>query len=309
MYGREPVDLGRKYDFQPAVSVENFLTINKTAELRGGFKLSKAMRKIGGGSRKADFLRGMVLCGDCSKTMIVGISTKKDKQTREITERRLYFRCETEGCPFKNKSVRGKVLMDFVLQFTRDNPFTSKECYQHYVEEMKRENEKKVVEIENDLRSQNRILSNLADRRRRLKEKLLEETDRQLTDEFKIDLKECDASIKQKQKSVEALKATREGVHQSVPTYETFLELYGNLAKKLAETIDMQWRDQVIRKIFLNFTVKDKKVASYSTKPPFSGFVGQGSVLDGRASGTRTHGLIVPNDARYQLRYSPLKIL
>ncbi len=28
--------------------------------------------------------------------------------------------------------------------------------------------------------------------------------------------------------------------------------------------------------------------------------------LHGRASGTRTHGLFVPNEARYQLRYSPL---
>ena len=27
----------------------------------------------------------------------------------------------------------------------------------------------------------------------------------------------------------------------------------------------------------------------------------------GRSSGDRTHGLIVPNDARYQLRYAPMK--
>ncbi len=29
--------------------------------------------------------------------------------------------------------------------------------------------------------------------------------------------------------------------------------------------------------------------------------------FDGRASGTRTHGLFVPNEARYQLRYSPIE--
>ena len=29
----------------------------------------------------------------------------------------------------------------------------------------------------------------------------------------------------------------------------------------------------------------------------------------GRASGTRTHGLFVPNEARYQLRYSPTGII
>jgi hypothetical protein len=30
------------------------------------------------------------------------------------------------------------------------------------------------------------------------------------------------------------------------------------------------------------------------------------SFLNGRAGGARTHDLVVPNDARYQLRYSPI---
>ncbi len=44
--------------------------------------------------------------------------------------------------------------------------------------------------------------------------------------------------------------------------------------------------------------MKTKFTIKYKTPP-------DGGVLRGRASGTRTHGLFVPNEARYQLRYSP----
>ena len=69
-------------------------------------------------------------------------------------------------------------------------------------------------------------------------------------------------------------------------TYETFLELFGNIGQTLQNTDDLPYRDQVIRLIFLNFVVDNEKVADVSLLQPFSDFLLQGDFLDGRASGT-----------------------
>lgn len=44
----------------------------------------------------------------------------------------------------------------------------------------------------------------------------------------------------------------------------------------------MKEKDYIIRKIFLNFTIKDKKVASYKLNPPFDGFIKEGKFRSSR---------------------------
>jgi hypothetical protein len=38
-----------------------------------------------------------------------GITTKKYKETKQIISSRYLYRCETEDCEFRNKSVRAKI--------------------------------------------------------------------------------------------------------------------------------------------------------------------------------------------------------
>ncbi len=68
-------------------------------------------------------------------------------------------------------------------------------------------------------------------------------------------------------------------------TYETFLELFGNIGKALQNSDDLAYRHRVIRLMFLNFVVDNEKVADVSLLQPFSDFLLQGDFLDGRASG------------------------
>lgn len=71
-----------------------------------------------------------------------------------------------------------------------------------------------------------------------------------------------------------------------VLTYQEFVELFNDLPAILRKTKSMEGKDQIIRKIFSNFVLQDKKVASYQLKPPFDVLLKQRqqslSVGDGR---------------------------
>jgi len=65
-------------------------------------------------------------------------------------------------------------------------------------------------------------------------------------------------------------------------SYDEFLELFNNLAKTVAKSKKMSDLNTIVTKIFLNFTLEDKKVASFTLNSPFKEFVKQGLVSDGR---------------------------
>ncbi len=67
-----------------------------------------------------------------------------------------------------------------------------------------------------------------------------------------------------------------------------FIELFKKLPDVLRKTKSMQGKDEIVSKIFLNFTLKDKKVASYQLNQPFKDFMDKGFVLYGRGSWNRT---------------------
>jgi hypothetical protein len=54
-------------------------------------------------------------------------------------------------------------------------------------------------------------------------------------------------------------------------SYEQFIELFEQLPNKLAKSKKLKEKDFILRKIFLNFILKDKKVANLSLNPPLIG--------------------------------------
>ena len=56
----------------------------------------------------------------------------------------------------------------------------------------------------------------------------------------------------------------------------------------------------MIRKIFLNFTIKDKIVASYQLNQPFNRFIKEAKIPFGRGGENWTHYIRVPNAAVYR---------
>ncbi|HRN70675.1 MAG TPA: recombinase family protein [Candidatus Woesebacteria bacterium] len=288
-YGDKYVDLENVYnDFIPMISVDEFLKINKLSDITKAFQAKNRGTKE---SIKADFLRGIVFCGHCGEEMTATAPTKLTS-VRKVNY--FYFRCDTPGCKITlNKSrkvkqnVRGKVILDFVDQFLKNNKIPYKKAYKHYVEEMKIVSENENKKLENARKSLQANLTNTADRIKTIK-KLMENSldDIEVLNSFKKDLKEKEHKLKNLQKGLNEIKKAKLEGSKVVLTYKEFVELYNNLPITIEKTKAIQDKDKIIRKLFLNFTLKNKKVASYQLNQPFEEFYNMAVVSSSRSGGT-----------------------
>lgn len=280
MYGGILVNYTEVYDFEPAVSVDAFLAINKLTDIGAAFKMVRPMKRRG--EAKADFLRQMVLCSYCGKPMTSGITTKPNKT--KGTSGIYYYRCEIKGCERPKKSIRARVVMRFVLDFLETHLFTAHEHYERFCRTVQEESIQHREELESRLKSLYRANTENEKTKERIKKVLLNGDD--VSEYFKGDMAKVEADAKSIEQDIKETEVLIIKTKEAPMTYQTFLELFKNAAKTLKNNEDLDYRDATIRLIFSNFTVDTEKVAQYTLNPPFDGFVGQGQFLDGRGDRT-----------------------
>lgn len=288
-YGDRVVNLTTVSNFTPVVTPEEFIQINKMEKFKKRFALRA--RNLKRGEIYANFLYGMVICGHCGNGMVGSITVKP-------TKKYFYFRCDTPACSFKNKSVRAYILTDFVHQYLEEHEFSSREVYQHYKKEMRRiidEKEKNAISQEASLRQSLRHIKDKiqvrVDDMASIKDASVKEFYEQ---EIAQLLKEKD-TIEKKLKEFKEIKAKAQ---QLILSYDQFVELMKGFGLRLRNEKVLEKKDYLIKKMFSNFTVKDKKVASYSLNSPFKEFEEEAKILNGRGYRTRTCDLLVPNQTR-----------
>lgn len=288
-YGEEEktiVDLTDIYDFVPMVSVEDFLKINKFSDIKKAFQMKQRGMKR---NVKADFLRKLVICGHCGESMSAGVTIKRSKTG---TTNYFFYRCDTKGCKINvngrkvKQNVRAKVVLDFVYQFLEQYKFTHKKDYEHYLQEMKVVGEKQKKELESQRKSLQQSAKQLEERISKIKNLLLDETDNEIKDSFKSDLKGKEQDLKAILNEISKIKEAQEQGDKAILAYSVFIELFNNLPDILKKTKTIEGKDQIIRRIFLNFTLKDKKVASYQLNQPFKDFFEKGLFVSSRGAGT-----------------------
>ncbi len=281
MHGGTIVDFTEAYDFVPAVSVDAFLKINALSDIGAAFKMVKPTKKRKGA--KADFLRGMVICSYCKRPMGSGITTKPKKANG--TTGIYYYRCETKTCERPKRNLRARVVMRYVLDFLETHVFATRSNYDRFCRTVAIESIQHREELESRLKSLHRAHTENEKTMERVKGIMLKNDD-MLTEHFKGDMEKVKADKADIEKTI---KETEELIAKSKDapmTYETFLELFGNIGQTLQNTDDLAYRDQVIRLMFSNFVVDNEKVADISLLQPFSDFLLQGDFLDGRGNRT-----------------------
>ncbi len=265
VYGKKggSVNLAEKYDFEPAVSVNDFMRINKLDQKSEFFKLSRKFRK--GEDVKANLMRGMVLCAECGEIMYPGITTKPQQNKKYF-----YFRCETDGCTRSQKSIRAKILIDYILNFLEQKPFSTKAVYDHYAKEMERVSGERIRQAQTLLLSNKDKKDKLESRLIRAKEMLYDERDSKTQDmlkkdviNFKTQILVADTEVKRAESSVKKGKA-------AILNYEKFLELMEKLPKIMGSIENMDELDFIIRKVFSNFSVRGKNVEKSTLSTPFN---------------------------------------
>lgn len=267
VFGKQVTNLFEKYDFVPVVSVEDFDKLCKQDGIKKGFTLTNLISKPDG--VKADLMREMVTCAGCNRYLYANITTKP-KQGRSYFN----FRCTTPTCTRFNKSIRAKVILAAVYDFLNKHPFANKKAYDRYVPEMKRIIEERGKETESLLRSLNVQQRHLAQRITDTKEQLRGEEDRVLVTEYKHDLKEQLEKAKKLEAQIKAAKLKRERANDVILTYESFIELFQNLAQRIQKIESMEQLNFVIKKLFTNFVVDGQKVTKITQNSPFGELCG-----------------------------------
>ena len=259
------VDLTEVYDFVPAECVEDFMTINKLDKSSDVIKLAKSFKRTG--SVKSDLLRRKVLCSECGEPKMTGITSKKLK---EGNRKYFYYRCETDGCRFKNKNTRAKVVVDFAIKYFKDKPFSNFTAYEHYKEEMGRVSKERLKETTDLLRTKKSELAKVENRLQDLRSAMVLEKDEEIKSFQKDDFHKTSDRIIELGEELEKLEQKVESVKGAILTYEEFLELFDNTASLLAKDLPMKDLNTILQKFFLNFSVDKKSVEEYTLNEPFA---------------------------------------
>ena len=278
----QKVDLREVYNFEPMISEELY---NKVQEL--SFRRIKPNKP----HHTAFYpLKMMVQCSVCGSNMYISPTTGN-------TKRYLFARCDNKLCSRKKRSIRMKVLFDFIYEFLDQGlNFTEKE-YKEYYSNILKMTDKKREEIGIEIhRNEGKLKRTKAD----LKELSLGITKvSKKSPAWEINnqrINELADQIVDIEKEVERLKKQIIDPEEEKLSVEDFLNLSKN-AGVVVKSANAVVKDQICRIIFSNFSVNEDKVASYQLKEPFATLLKQRQSSSSRGERTRTSGLCVPNAA------------
>ncbi len=221
-------------------------------------------RKIRTKPHKLTFypFRHMINCSYCGRFMVVAPSKGKTKHY-------LYFRCDNEACPRKKKSIRAKVLLDFIYNFLAEGLNLSEKEYREYLKSITIISDRKREDIQRELHNRLGLLKQVSAeiRERSLKivnynpnSRIYQENVEQI-EKLQEEEKVLNAEVAKFNNQLNDPEKDRISIEQ-------FLNLSKN-AEKIVQSANERAKDIICRLIFLNFSLDEEKVASYQLKPPF----------------------------------------
>jgi DNA invertase Pin-like site-specific DNA recombinase len=305
-HGLSQVNLLETYDFIPLITVEEYMKLNKQASGSNKMIATGPSRRL---ATKANLARGIVFCGFCNKSFSSGLIKKKLK-----TGDKFYYnyKCETEGCEFKGKSVRARVMLNVASEFFKEYLFVTEENYNAYKTEAIKSVAKLAKDLDRDIGRMNQRL--LSEKRSYEQDKELIRNNPALSSHYDLDKRV--ERIKSVEVQLKDLRYRKSEMKSVVMTYEKYLKLFENIGVIMSEMQNMELLDQVIKKFFSNFTIKQlgrgkeqRWDITYKLKEPWQGFLESNNFVHGRGERAQTFDLSVPNRARYQLRHTPMVTL
>ena len=265
MHGKNLAILPDLYEFLPMISEDDYWAINKRSpfdvKVNSNFRLYNAMRR----GVRAELFRKMVICGECDKTMSATITKKSTGKSY------FFFRCETKGCKRKGKGTRANIVREFIVDFLQKNNIASKKTYEHFHEKIKILQKEKNVQYNASLNTIRKSNQKLKEKASGYRDYIPQIKDKAVQEDYENQLKQTLKDISTQEVRMSELKSALEQNKQVILDYQKFLELFQNLAQRVAKTKKMDELNYIGKLIFLNFTIKDQKVASYKLKPPFQG--------------------------------------
>lgn len=262
---------------------ERMVTPLEFLKLRTVLDKSTAFKSV---RTKSILFRKMVYCGYCNNFMSPGKPRSSGKSRFRYYELRCTsMNCETKNDQSKARGIRGKVIIDYIYSVLKDGLQVKKEAYTQYINAAK-------PTLESSLKDQNQQLTHV---KRQISEidatmseqrKSLANAKGETIDELnnEIDkLRENKDLLKEKQKELETkIIELDHGIQSQLMSYEDFLNFFKNIGNTIKNSDNLLLIDNAIRMVFLNFTVKDKKVLKYQSNPNIENLIILPSVNDCR---------------------------
>lgn len=268
----QKVDLRELYDFVPAVSEEDFFEIQRWAYQKHHMKPSKP-------HTNAFYpLRMMVFCSFCNESMRVAPS-------KGNTKKYLYYRCDNKRCLRKKRSVRAKVIFDFIYQLLEGGLNLTETEYHEYYDNLSKLTDENRQKLRAQLNTHQGVLKRVQGEAKERSLQILK-----LDPESRIYKENAERVNELEDEGTELIKeiATLEKQIRTPEDDKLTLEQFLNLSKNggvIVQSADERIKDIICRRIFLNFFVDEEKVASYQLKEPFDTLLKQREILSSRGGG------------------------
>lgn len=251
----QKVDLREIYDFEPMITEEEYVNVQRLTDSK--IKPYKSNRTT------YYPLKMMVTCFYCKNHMYAGAS-------RSSTGKRyLFYRCDKDYCQRLKKSMRGKVVFDFIYDFLEEGLNFSEEEYKQYLDNMTTLTINNKENILIDIHSKEARIRYLDSEIKDISYKVLKFPEESIVRKNNEErLMEYQLEAEELKAEVSNLKNMTLNSDKELISLEQFLNLSKN-ASKAVQLGDSVVKDAICRLIFLNLIVDDEKVASYQLKPPF----------------------------------------
>lgn len=270
--GKE-IDLRDVYNFEPATTQEAYLEVQQLSNTR-----VKPYKQ----TVKSAYLplKMLVTCSYCNNNhMYPGPSRSRSSKVY------LYYRCDNKYCPRKKRSIRGKVIFDFIYKFLDEGFNFTKKDYDKYYGDIIKLTEAKREDLLFEIHSKEGLLKNVKMQVKDISYKLFDEKHPIVKEQNQGRLNEAIDTQQQLEANLVRLKQKITDPEVERITIEQFLNLSENAARVI-QSGDTLVKDAISRLIFLNLTVDEEKVASYQLKPPFDELLKTRKVLSSRGKRT-----------------------
>lgn len=267
---KQEVDLRQLYDFEPAVTEEDFFEIQQLNYRR--IKPNKP--------HKVAFypFRQMVCCAYCDSSMVVAPSSGSSK-------RYLYFRCDNTNCTRKKRSIRAKVVVDFIYDLLHEGLNFSEKEYKDYLKNITIISDKKRASIRLDLHNRQGVLKHVSGEIKEISYRLIKlEKGSRVYKENMDRIARLEEEERTLKKNISKLEGQLRDPEEDKLSIEQFLNLSKN-AERTVQSADEKVKDLICRFIFLNFLVDEEKVTSYQLKEPFATLLKQRQSSSSRGAG------------------------
>lgn len=267
----EEVDLFSMYDFQPATTEKDYLVVQQLS----GRKLQPYIKK------RATYypLKMMVTCSICGNHMYAGA-------VQGHVYKYLTYRCDNKYCKRVKKSIRGKVIFDFIYELLEKGLSFGEKEYKQYLSAMKGLSGSRLEKAEREIHSKEARLKVVEREAIDTAIKMLnfakDSPVIEIYEKRVADLKSEGTLLKA---DLVELKKSLPNPEEEVLTYENFLNLCRKAGTAI-QTKDPVIKDAICRLLFLNFSVDESKVLSYQAKPAFEELLKTRFVLYGRGKRT-----------------------